>query len=72
MNYTKLPTDQIQVDHIFLSHYHSPDGGFHNLEEVEDELFDGSDDDDSTSVVRKSISTNKRLPREKLSFSTEV
>ncbi|KAI9790692.1 MAG: hypothetical protein M1816_004833 [Peltula sp. TS41687] len=57
------------VDHTFLSHYHSPEDGFRNLEEIDDELL--YDDDGSASVIRKSISINTGLPSENPTFSAE-
>jgi hypothetical protein len=45
----------LQVDHIFISHYHHPEDGFPNLEEIDAEAH--SDDQSSiSSVVRKTVS----------------
>lgn len=54
---------------MFLSHYHFPDDGFPNLEEIEEEALEESD---SASVIRRSISVNKALPSERPTFSAEV
>ncbi|KAI4140946.1 MAG: hypothetical protein L6R39_005582 [Caloplaca ligustica] len=43
------------LDHIFISHYHDPEGGFANLEAASNWIED--DRSSSSSVVRKSVVT---------------
>lgn len=62
----KLSTDQLEVDHVFLSHYYSPEDRLRNLE---DRREDPGDESDSASVVRKSMSAKTD---QGVQFSPEV
>jgi hypothetical protein len=54
MNIMQVPGLPLEADHIFISHYHHPEDGFPNLEEIDAEAH--SDDQSSTSsVVRKTV-----------------
>jgi len=44
----------VQIDRIFISHYHHPEDGFPNLEEIDAEAH-SDDQSSSSSVVRKTL-----------------
>ena len=50
----QVPGLPLQVDHIFISHYHHPDDDFLNLEEIDAEAH-SNDQSSISSVVRKTF-----------------
>jgi hypothetical protein len=58
------------MDRIFISHYHHPEDGFPNLEEIDEVQSDGQSS--SSSILRKSLSPNFGGRGDSRRFETEV
>lgn len=61
----------LQIDRVFMSHYHHPEDGFPNLEEIDAEA-QSDDQSSSSSVVRKSPSLYTTGHGVSMRFETEV
>jgi hypothetical protein len=59
----------LQIDRIFISHYHHPEDGFPNLEEIDAEA-QSNDQSSSSSIVRKIFP--RRSADQSKRFETEV
>jgi hypothetical protein len=66
-----VPNSFLQIDRIFITHYHNPEDGFPNLEDIDDEA-QSDDQSSSSSVVRKTLSLRDPSHKNSTRFGPEV